>query len=323
MDGHVSRKPTRAMPAVLLVATVALGHVPLAAAQEAPDAAPPPAAAGKATLAILPFAPVNARVSARQDDLILLQDALIRTFVQTAKFDVLERAKIESVIDEHAFSTSALGDPANAAQLGKLVGAQYVVVGNVHDLGLGVSQERIPYVDEWKCTESGRVRVELRVVQTKTGRIVAAHSATASDAAPHTQTGRCGEASRRHLEKAIAEISEEIAGKVIDAIYPLRVVRSSGDTVTLNRGEGGDFEVGSVLECFSQGERIVDPDTGDVLGSDETSLGTVKVTEIRPKLSKAQAADGVTIPEAAVCRIVARKPPAKPVPRRPAPRVNW
>jgi len=295
----------------------------VAAAAAVPADAEPPARGPKAALAVLPFQPASAGVAAREPDLVYLQDALIRTFVQTGKFDVLERAKVQAVIDEHEFSTAAVGDPANAAQLGKLTGAQYVVVGNVHELGLSVGQERVPYVDEYKCTDSARVRLELRVVQTTTGRIVAAHSGTGSDAGSRVQPGRCGPPSQRRLATAIGPLAEEVSAKVIDAIYPLRVVRSSGGTVTLNRGEGAGFAVGARLACFSEGEAIVDPDTGDVLGHDETPLGEITVTEIRPTLSRATTPDGVTIPEAAVCRVVSRTAPRRPPARRAEPKVNW
>lgn len=288
-----------------------------------PTAPAPVASAGKATLAVLPFEAAPGLRSNRSAEIALLEDALVRAFVSTNKFDVLERSKMQSVIDEHQFSASSLADPGNAAALGKLSGAQYLVVGNVHELGVHVSQEEIPYVHEWKCTESASLRIELRVVQTKLGRIVAAHDGGGNESAPFRQSGRCGTSADRMLSRAIGRISEVLVGKVLDAVYPLRVVHVSDDEVVLNRGAGSDFKVGSTLDCFVSGTAIVDPDTGDVLGSDETPAGTITVTAVMPKLTKARPVEHATIPSNAVCRVARRDPVPKPLPKPRKPTVNW
>jgi curli biogenesis system outer membrane secretion channel CsgG len=281
------------------------------------------AAPRKATLAVLPFDAAPDVAARRSKEVEFLEDALVRAFVATNKFDVLERSKVDAVIQEHQFATSSFGDPANAANMGKLSGAQYLVVGNVHELGVSVAREEIPYVHEWKCTESASLRIELRVVQSKLGRIVAAHTGDDKESAPFRQSGPCGASADRVLGKAVGRIAEVLVGKVLDAIYPLRVVQVASDLVTLNRGEGGNFQVGSTFDCFTTGESIVDPDTGDVIGNDETPVGQVTITQIMPKLSKAQPALGATVPANAVCRLARREPAPKAAPPVKRPKVNW
>jgi hypothetical protein len=312
-----------------VVATLlALGAVGVTRGEEGAGAPPPGAgttapAVHKSMLAVLPFEAAPEITARYQKEVVFLEDALVRAFVATNKFDVLERSKIDAVIQEHQFATSSFGDPANAANMGKLSGAQYLVVGNVHELGVSVAREEIPYVHEWKCTESASLRIELRVVQSKLGRIVAAYTGDGKESAPFKQAGPCGTSADRVLGRAVGRIAEVLVGKVLDAIYPLRVVQVGGDLVTLNRGEGSNFEVGSTFDCFSTGEAIVDPDTGDVLGTDETPVGQVTVTQIMAKLSKARPAPGVTIPANAICRLVRREPAVKAAPPVKRPTVNW
>ena len=120
--------------------------------------------------------------------------------------------------------------------------------------------------------------------------------------------------------KAAAEAE---AQKVIDAVYPIKAVHVAGREVTLNRGEGGNLIMGGTLDCFTQGEGILDPDTGETLGYEETAAGTLTVTQIMPKFSRAEAAEGVTIPTQAVCRVVRHEPPSAGKPIPPRPKVNF
>ena len=53
---------------------------------------------------------------------------------QTGRFDPLDRTQIQKLLDEIKFNHTALVDPATAAQYGKMVGAQYLVLGTLTGL---------------------------------------------------------------------------------------------------------------------------------------------------------------------------------------------
>ena len=285
------------------------------------DARGEDAAPGKAVLAVLPFQAQGDIPYRHPTEMASINDAFVRTFVKTGKFDVVERERIESVLKEHDFAGSGYGDPANAAQIGQLLGAQYLVVGTIHELGVDVSRSVIPYVDEVRCTARARIRLEMRVVRTSTGKIVSAQTADSNDIGAKGQA--CGASANDALAAACERVATFLVGRTIDLVYPIKVVLVSGDEITLNRGEGGDFVVGATLDCFTQGEEIVDPDTHETLGAAETPVGAITVHEIRPKFSRAHSDTGAPIPAQAVCRVVRRAPAPKPSPPRVRPRVNF
>ncbi len=73
--------------------------------------------------------------------------------------------------------------------------------------------------------------------------------------------------------------------KQLDSIaWEGSVLMVKGDKVIINRGSregvnvGRQFRVGSVDE-------LVDPDTGEVLDSEMTEVGTIKVTKTKEKIS--------------------------------------
>jgi TolB-like protein len=66
---------------------------------------------------------------------------------------IVERDRLQEIMDELKLGTSAKIDPATAAKVGKLLGARYMVMGGYFDL-------------------LGSLRVDARVVEVETGRIV-------------------------------------------------------------------------------------------------------------------------------------------------------
>ncbi len=53
----------------------------------------------------------------------------------------------------------------------------------------------------------------------------------------------------------------------------------------MNRGKDGGLKKGQILEVYSAGEILIDPDTGQSLGSSEEYVGKVKVVRINPKFT--------------------------------------
>jgi len=59
---------------------------------------------------------------------------------------------------------------------------------------------------------------------------------------------------------------------VWSGVFPLKIAKVTGNTVYINRGSGVDFEVGDHLSVLAQGEGLIDPDTGESLGSAEEEV---------------------------------------------------
>jgi Tol biopolymer transport system component len=72
---------------------------------------------------------------------------IMRTeIIATGRFRVIERAQLARVMEEHAFQMSGLVEASTIAELGKLVGADYVAVGSVSGLG-GTYTVAVRYID--------------------------------------------------------------------------------------------------------------------------------------------------------------------------------
>ena len=101
--------------------------------------------------------------------------------------------------------------------------------------------------------------------------------------------------------------------KTIDGVYPIKIIGVSGGVISLNRGQGGGLTAGDLLEVFSVGEAMLDPDTGETLGFEETKLGSLRVSEVLSRFSKATFADEPReFPKGAICRRAPQPPTSRP-----------
>jgi len=87
-------------------------------------------------------------------------------------------------------------------------------------------------------------------------------------------------------------------------LFPLKIIKITGDKVYINRGAGVSFKVGDILTVMAQGEGLVDPDTGESLGSAEEEVGRVEVATVQKKFSTAKIVSGAgQIKKGAIVRL--------------------
>ena len=95
---------------------------------------------------------------------------------------------------------------------------------------------------------------------------------------------------------------------ILEGVYPVKIASVQGDELVINRGEGTGINVGGLYEVYAQGEVVKDPDTGDVIGSDETKVGLIEVTSVQQKFSKAKVVKSEgPLTVGAICRQVEKK----------------
>ncbi|MCU0788253.1 MAG: hypothetical protein MUC91_08705 [Verrucomicrobia bacterium] len=96
--------------------------------------------------------------------------------------------------------------------------------------------------------------------------------------------------------------AQEIATRVADLVFPVRVLARRETQVTINRGAGAGVESGQLFNVFAEGEELVDPDTLEVLGREEILIGKVRVISVQPRLSTALIVEDFGIDKGAVLR---------------------
>ena len=285
---------------------------PAATPEEDSTNAPP--AAGKASLAVMPFT-FSALTVERADDVLrtvvkefetsALTNKFITALVKTRKFDVVERSRVEKLLEEMDLTKAGITDPGRAVRAGRMVGADYFLMGEISFFRINTTWDKIPYTERWQRTVSAHMTVDMRIVDTRTSRVVSADTGEVRWERGVMYPSRFDhwETPADLIDTLHRELCQDLVIKTIDGVYPIKVIGVSRGVYSLNRGDGGGLAPGTILEVFSEGEALVDPDTGEVLGYEEVKLGTIEVSEILPRFSKAVHRSGPQpLPKGAICR---------------------
>lgn len=238
----------------------------------------------------------------------LFTSDLITNLVNTRKFDVVERDRMRDVLREQDFSDTGLVATEKSIKMGQLIGATYFVMGNIELIEAGQKETKIPYSDYTKTELRGRMIVNMRIVDTRGGKIVAAKKVNVEEVQKMALHDPLSPQAFMELlkEKAVKLLVNE----VVEGVFPIKIVKIVDNQIFLNRGEGDIFNVGNVMNVYNVGEELIDPDTNESLGMAEIEVGRIKITEIQPKFSKAQVVEGEVgrIIVGAICRLIQEMP---------------
>jgi len=79
-----------------------------------------------------------------------------------------------------------------------------------------------------------------------------------------------------------------MADQFLDLVFPVEIISVKGEKVYLNRGQDGGFKKGDVLNIYTKGEALIDPQTGEQLGSAEEFIGKIEIARVNPKFTIAK-----------------------------------
>lgn len=206
----------------------------------------------------------------------------------TRKFEVLSRdkAKLDAIREEQSFASSSL-TKGNAAQEGGIENANYLILPTVMDFVFYRSTKPVPNLrDKYIRTDSGRMEIDAQIVDTTTGAIKTTFYMKSSFATKDEVVNTSGGSpSATWFTRMAKDVSAKMADQLVDSVFPMKVLNVQAKQVWINRGQDGGLETGDILNVYHPGVDLIDPDTGDNLGSAEMFAGKIKVTRVNPKFT--------------------------------------
>ncbi len=221
-----------------------------------------------------------------------MSDMLVTALVKTGKYQVMERQEMNKVLEEQQLGLSGVVTQETAAQVGKMLGVELAIFGSVTEFGYseGSTGGRINNMGFGVGVKSSKatVGIDIRFVNTTTGEILKAESVRKDkskkgisldtekfsfDNQNQFDESLVGKATR----EAIDEIVTFCDGVVENIPWQAKIVTGS-PKIIINAGALSGVNVGDVYVVIRGGEELVDPDTGLSLGTTETQVGTIKVT---------------------------------------------
>jgi len=236
----------------------------------------------------------------------VLTDKLITALVKSGKVSVVERTKFWLLKNETELSRVGLTDPNRSVEFGKLLGADYFLLGSLSTLDGKVSYEKLPYDIGLRRTAQLIVGADIRIVETKTGKILSADSQKVTlTKAENNPSDSGGGIPLEFQREGYDELVRRLVASTIDTLFPIKVASFSESIVYLNRG---GLEPGAKYRIVKVGDVVRDPDTGSILAQAETTIAIVVITEGFDKVSKGNVTDWLAdqraISPGSVCRLV-------------------
>jgi hypothetical protein len=227
------------------------------------------------------------RVNAKADN---FQTMLETQLIKTQRFTVMERSRVDEILAEQGLNNE-FGDSQTAQGGFNVGGVDYLVYGAITKFG---QTKKVMATGGFSTTQLITEFVaDIKVVDASTGEIRKAETAEVelkTAGGLSTQDFVSGDADADPLSDAQRAAAKKVAAIIATGIFPLEVVKG-GDTIYLNYGDA-ILDKGDELTVFRAGEKLIDEATGINLGSEETVLGSIKVTETTASFSKASLISG-------------------------------
>ena len=228
---------------------------------------------------------------------------------QSGKFIVLgEQDMRAAAMDEQDLASSGrTAGGGKAPQTGQMTPAQLIIKGAITAFDEGTSGGGggvgFKGVRVGGAKSTSLISGTVYVVDTTTGQVKASNNFEAKITSKGLKvgvskggfSGDVGGFKKTPAGQAMNDACDDVVKFLFSQLESIpwtgTVVLSSGDKIIVNRGSREGVEVGQVFRV-GETEELRDPDTGELLDSDFKETGTIKVTEVKEKISYCTKASG-------------------------------
>lgn len=249
-------------------------------------------------------------------------DLVAANLEKSGKYIVVDRASVDKILAEQNFSASDRADPMLAAKIGKLLGADTVIVGSVTQFGneaknssIGSGFGALGGIGHKKS--KAVVGLNVRVINLNTAEIEAV--ANGKGESSREGTSMLSNGGDRHgfgggaVDFSSSDFQNTMIGEAVDAavkqtstelvanesklrVSPVvvegLVAALDGNTIVLNIGQKAGLQVGDELSVARVTREIRDPATGHTIDKVTTPVGVIKVTEVDESSASASPVTG-------------------------------
>lgn len=212
-------------------------------------------------------------------------DILVTELVKTGNFILIERERLDKIMQEQKLSLTGVIDSRTAVTIGNMLGAGAMVIGSITDFGVKTESGGMIISQGKKQTAS--CTVDVRVVDVSTGRVIFADSgkgiaekSSGTFLGVGSKSGYDETLEGESLRAAIAKLTENMVSQINASAWTCFIAEASPDKVYIDAGSASGLEKGKVLDVFRLGKEVYSPATGLVLGREEKKTARVQVLDM-------------------------------------------
>ena len=239
------------------------------------------------TIAVLPFEIAFKEIMTHDTRLAVdnlserVSEGMLSELTQSRKFAVVNRSYDKHFDKERALLKSNKVSAAEASRLGQKLGADFIIAGKIHSLNLAKDDQN--FYGAKNSNFDANISLYYSVIEAPTEKVMWA------DTIDYKYSG---EDETRIVSEFIAGLSKDIVSNIMDVIYPVKILDLQGEEdILLNQG-GKRLQVGLLMDVFTQGKTLRDPDTGMPIKTDGKKTAQIEITDVLPEYSIAKIVDG-------------------------------
>ena len=241
-----------------------------------------------------------------------IADMLVTQMVRNGTYSVVERKQLDRILHEQNFQQSGRADASTAAQLGRILGVDAIIIGSVTQFGRddkklgvggGVRVGGVGIGGIGRRSSKAVVGIDARIIDIRTAEILgvatgfgeskrsgatlvggAAVGGVAAGGAFDMSSSNfgstiLGEATRLAVDSLMTELVGA-STKIVETVAAISglVADVSGSELIINVGTSGGVRVGTEYPVVRPGREIKDPATGRVLRRMTSAVGKIKIT---------------------------------------------
>ena len=214
------------------------------------------------------------------------REEITNILVRLPHIQIVERSRMDQIIEEMNFSNSAYVDASTAAEFGKKAGADLVIFGSVSNASYSTENQRqFSFTAGTTMVEVGvaEVSMNVQIVDVETNRTIFSQSTTGSTTGDPNKDKVVPIA----VSNAVAEMSASLQQQFPIKGYVIKTDQKGKDYfIYLDVGNNLGIDPGRTVVVFGKGETIIHPVTKEVLSSSSGSaVGKAVIIEVQDKFS--------------------------------------
>jgi curli biogenesis system outer membrane secretion channel CsgG len=249
---------------------------------------------------------------------VALSDLLTDRIVNGGSFNVVDRSHLSSTLGEHQLAASGEVDPQTAVRAGRMIGAHYLITGNILQLdqtgASGASAGSLlpgPFSAAAGGVSTHRVtiKVAVRVIDAKTGQIVQSfsdeetRSGTSWNASGFSGYTGGSYSNEQFVNSDMGHLIDDEAAKIAASLDPSRftsgpaaplltghVAAIDGRNVIIDLGSNNGVQAGQTFDIVKV-KSLVDPTTHAMLHVNE-NVGKLQIDSVSQNASVGHVVSG-------------------------------
>jgi len=212
---------------------------------------------------------------------------LVSELMRNRNYELIERTSLGKVMQEQGLGMTGVLDQSNVAQVGKLAGLDYIVLGDVTEAKAGTTTVRNSKTGKETHSTKFSVTANVKVVEVETGKIVLSENGEASRSSFTDRVIRS--ASPEQFSDAAQEAVAKAAFKIRGQIAPLEpaVIQVRAKELTLDLGREAGITEEERFLIIREGEPLLDRN-GNLIGVDIIEIAHITITRVEATTSTAK-----------------------------------